>query len=318
MDVSVILCTRNRASSLNRTLQSLAGLSVPAGLRWELIVVDNNSTDDTPAVIAGFSGVLPIVAVSEARAGLSHARNRGVQAATGTYIVWTDDDVVVDPQWLAAYVEAFRRWPEAAVFGGRIIPVFEEPSPAWARAARAELIPLMAHRDFGEAPLPLSPADDVMPFGASFAVRAAEQRAFPYDPELGVAPGRARCQEETEVVRAILASGATGYWLPGPKVAHCISLRRQTTGYVVRFCAASGETDAFLKARRAPGEGRSGRQLFGAPRWLWRRVGELYLGYLFARCTAAPAVWCRRLKVYAYTRGELAFHVKRHRAARSA
>ena len=173
MDVSVIVCTRNRASSLKRTLQSLADLSVPAGLCWEMIVVDNNSTDDTPDVIAGFSGVLPLVAAFEARDGLSNARNRGVQAAAGTYMVWTDDDVVVDRQWLAAYVEAFRRWPEAAVFGGKIIPVYEEPSPAWARDAHDELAPLMACRDFGDASLPLSLATDLIPFGASFAVRAA-------------------------------------------------------------------------------------------------------------------------------------------------
>ena len=192
MDASVIICTRDRAGSLARTLASLETASRPVGFSWELVVVDNGSRDGTASVLAEFAALLPLTATYEPKPGLSNARNRGVEVARGSYLIWTDDDVVVEPGWLSAYADAFHRWPEAAVFGGKILPVLEEPVSPWFAACQEELGYLLAARDFGDTPLPLSIAEDRLPFGANYVVRAAEQRRFPYDPELGVAPGRNR------------------------------------------------------------------------------------------------------------------------------
>src|SRR6516165_2736912 len=124
MFVTVAICTRNRAGSLRRTLESLAALQIPGDLTWEIVIV-HNSTDHTDDVINKYLERLPVRRVLETRAGLSNARNQAVDTAKGEYIVWTDDDVIVDPGWLSAYAAAFRRWPEAAVFGGRIKPRYE-------------------------------------------------------------------------------------------------------------------------------------------------------------------------------------------------
>src|SRR5688500_3500637 len=97
MQVTVIICTRNRADQLRRTLESAAAVDTPEHVSWELLVVDNGSTDHTPEVVESFSGRLPIRRVSEPEAGLSNARNRGVAEAKGDYICWTDDDVLIDP-----------------------------------------------------------------------------------------------------------------------------------------------------------------------------------------------------------------------------
>src|SRR4051812_25892690 len=121
MRFSVAICTRNRAASLRRTLASIAAAAQPHA-DWETIVVDNGSTDDTADVASSFDERLPIRVVHEAEAGLSRARNAAVRVAQGEYIVWTDDDCVVDARWLTAYVDAFDRWPSAAVFGGPIVP----------------------------------------------------------------------------------------------------------------------------------------------------------------------------------------------------
>src|SRR5947207_180454 len=102
MRVTVAICTFNRAESLRRTLESVAALHLPEALDWEVVVVNNNSTDHTDSVIESFKERLPIRREFEPQPGASNARNRAVYVAKGDYFVWTDDDVVVDNGWLAA------------------------------------------------------------------------------------------------------------------------------------------------------------------------------------------------------------------------
>ena len=182
MQVTVAICTLNRAESLRRTLDSLAAMRVPNDFDWEVVVVNNNCTDHTDEIIAAFAGRLPVRREFEAQRGLSRARNRAVDVAKGDYFVWTDDDVMVDPGWLTAYTEAFRRWPEAAVFGGPIIARYETPVAKWLAESEALLFGVFAIRDFGSESLPLCVSEQRIPLGANFALRAAEQRAFRYDP----------------------------------------------------------------------------------------------------------------------------------------
>jgi glucosyl-dolichyl phosphate glucuronosyltransferase len=127
--VTVAICTWNRDHLLRQTLEEMTRLAVPAGLVWELLVVNNNCTDDTDGVIAAFAKRLPIRRLFESQPGLSHARNRAIAEAAGDYVVWTDDDVLVSPEWLAAYARAFARRPDAAVFGGPVAPWFPTTPP---------------------------------------------------------------------------------------------------------------------------------------------------------------------------------------------
>src|SRR5215831_3591248 len=125
--VTVAICTHNRCDLLKQTLEGFTQLDAPEGARWELVVVDNDSTDDTRAVLDTFVGRLPIRVLMESRAGLSSARNRALRETTGDFILWTDDDVLVDRRWLAEFVAAVGRYPEAAAFGGPIEPWFLRP-----------------------------------------------------------------------------------------------------------------------------------------------------------------------------------------------
>lgn len=254
VDVTVVICTRNRAAQLRNVLESAAAMDVPAGLRWELVLVDNGSSDNTTEVALSFQPGLPIRVVREDAAGLSHARNRGVAEARGKYICWTDDDVLIDRNWLAAYAAAFAQYPEAAVFGGEISPVLEAPTPAWfARFSNQwPLTTLLARRRYGDQAMPLSFAKEVVPWGANFAVRTAEQRTVSYDPGLGVSPLQKRVGEEAEAVFQIMKLGATGWWVPDARVRHIIPVKRQTWRYVYEYYLAYGETIAYLE-RAWPG-----------------------------------------------------------------
>jgi len=252
--ITVVICTRDRAAQLRNVLESAAQMDAPKGLRWELLLIDNGSSDDTAEVALSFQPRLPIRVVREDAAGLSHARNRGVVEARGDYICWTDDDVIIDRGWLAAYAAAFTRHPEAAVFGGEIIPVLESPTPRWfARfAAQWPLTTVLAQRKHGNEPIPLSFENALVPWGANFAVRAAEQRAVAYDPGLGVSPLQRRVGEEAEAVFQIMKRGATGWWVPEARVRHIIPVARQTWRYVYEYFQSYGETVAYME-RAWPG-----------------------------------------------------------------
>jgi glycosyltransferase involved in cell wall biosynthesis len=130
MMVSVAICTWNRCESLRLTLEQLTRLRIPAGTTWELLVVNNNCTDATDSVCHEFDGRLPIRVLHETRPGQSFARNLAIQEAQGTYILWTDDDVIVDPAWLELIVATFERESADWVFGTSE-PEWPGKPPAW-------------------------------------------------------------------------------------------------------------------------------------------------------------------------------------------
>lgn len=285
--ITVTVCTWNRAPLLERCLQQMTRLRPPAGLEWELLVVDNNSSDRTGEVIAGFAGRLPIAAIHEARPGLSHARNAAVARARGDYLVWTDDDIVVDAGWLAAYVEAFRRWPDAAVFGGPILPRFDGTPPRWLVESWPLVKVAYAARDFGPSAVALRKEDPGLPFGANFALRAREQRRFLYDPGLGRnQDGRLLlCGEETQVIESILAGGGTGWWVPDARVEHWIPAHRQTTAYLRLYFESRGRLNAL-------GNGPTTVvSLLGRPRWAWRQAVVQELRYRLLRNRSPAPDW---------------------------
>ena len=237
MIATVIICTRNRAASLARTLSSLATSAKRVREPWELIIVDNGSTDHTRDVVESFAAELPLARIDQPIPGLSNARNAGVAAAHGNYILWTDDDVIVDERWLTAWFATFKRRPHDVVFGGRSEPLLEEPHQPWFHANMGNLASLLAIRDeptWGEVTV------ERIPYGLNYAIRASEQRAHLYDTNLGVAPGRRLGGEEVSVLRQILAEGNRGSWAWDATVYHVIPLSRQTTKYIDSFYSAHG------------------------------------------------------------------------------
>lgn len=310
MDISVIICTRNRALQLGEVLTSLADMA-PVAAAWELIIVDNGSTDATPAVIDSFAGRLPVRHVYEATPGLSNARNRGVAETLGGWIVWTDDDVLVGPGWLKAYAQAIADNPDALVLGGKVTPVLLGPVPSWWEGASGELEGLVARRDFGPEPVALSIEENRLPFGANYAVRASEQKALCYDPLLGVGPNRKRLGEETQVIRALLRSGR-GMSVPDAEVLHQIPQGRLTEKYAEVYFRSIGETWAYLDDVKA--ENFMGPEIKpdtprwrGAPRWVWRAAFVHRLAFLWTRAFAPSSIWINDLRMWAMCAGALAY-----------
>ncbi|MEE8513107.1 MAG: glycosyltransferase [Gammaproteobacteria bacterium] len=303
MKITIAICTWNRCRSLRSTLSSVQRMRVPHDLDWELLVVNNNCTDGTDAVVAAFAGTLPIRALKETRQGLSRARNHAIDAARGDYIIWTDDDVIVDLGWLDAYVGAFRTWPNAAVFGGPIRPNFEGEPPAWLKNVIRgdDFTGMYALRDFGAEPFTLDVDKALIPYGANFAVRTEEQKKFRYDPHFGLCESDHIRGEETDVLSRILKSGSEGRWVPDASVLHIIPRDRQTVTYLRDYYVGCGRS--FV--RRHPEQ--SSSLFLGALKWLWRLLAALtsQTSYLIKRTVAPPEIWCRQLKKKSILWGKL-------------
>jgi len=296
MKLSIAICTWNRARRLGETLNRIASI-VPPSCPWELIVVNNNSTDETESVLDSFAGRLPLRRLREPTPGLSNARNAAVRAATGDYVIWTDDDVLVGRDWLVAYERAFRLWPDAAVFGGPIRPWFEETPPAWLTIVWQDVSSAFAVRDLGVDPLSLDGLSAI-PYGANYAVRIAEQRKYLYDPDLGRRLESGLLGEEVAVIRAVIDSGMTGWWVPDASVDHLVPRERQTLDYIKSYYELSGRTAQRLNPARAP-------TLFGRPRWALRKALQAEMEYRFKRLGGDPRAWIKPFCEAAYYRGML-------------
>ena len=167
-------------------------------------------------VLEAFLSRLPLRALRERRQGKAHALNLATAEATGDFILSTDDDVLVNRRWLAAYDAAIQRWPDAALFGGPIEPLFTGTPPWWlARVLFPDSWAASAYGRLmrGEEALPLS--TELTPYGANMAVRRELQRQFPYDSSRGPRGSRYAVGEDTDMATAVAAGGSHRLVRPG-------------------------------------------------------------------------------------------------------
>lgn len=129
--ISVILCTRNRADLFDKAMASIAVQNFPRSA-YEIVVVDNGSSDHTPNVAQCYAAEANVRYLREERVGLCVARNTGWRAAEGPYVALLDDDAIAQPGWLAAIANTFERSPgDVGVVGGRVDPIWLAPRPNW-------------------------------------------------------------------------------------------------------------------------------------------------------------------------------------------
>jgi glucosyl-dolichyl phosphate glucuronosyltransferase len=296
MKISVSVATWNRSGLLRTTLESMTKLEIPEGVRWELIVVNNASTDDTDRVIDGFKNQLPVQRLFEPEAGKAKACNKALAHASGDYILWTDDDVVVEKQWLAAYAEAFRRWEKAEYFGGPIIPRFEKKPPRWVERSGHYFGALLGTRDFGEEERILE--DNERPYGANMAFRCHESKQWRFNPNLGPKGGLRLTHEETDLVNAIRSNGGFGVWVPQARVWHFTPQTRLKRREIWKIYHAIGKSDVMVKG--VP----RGISFFGAPRWLYPEFLRLGAACGWRLMTNHP-LWRHSYAMLAETSGKI-------------
>jgi glycosyltransferase involved in cell wall biosynthesis len=287
MFISVGIPTYNRADLLDQTLQKMCDLFIPDGVEWELLIVNNNCTDHTDHIIEKYKSQLPIKHLHEKNPGRSHALNTAVELVNGEYIIWTDDDSLVDVNWIENYVKAFRLWPDTSMFYGPVKPHFEGNPPKWMSVVLKTIPFVYALLDFGTDSFELS--EDKMPFGVNLAIRARDQKQYCYDTSLGRKPNSFLGGEEIELVQKMLADGKKGRWIPAALVHHYIPQDRQTIRYLRKYCRGWGEYEARDESHSR------GRQFLGKPIWRWRMALMKEIKYRIKKILYKPEFWMEDL-----------------------
>ena len=247
-DVAVLIATYNRAGLLGETLDVLAASS-SSGYRWEVVVVDNNSTDDTRQVVAARQRAYPVPLryLLETTQGRSAALNTGVGATTAPLLLFTDDDVRVAPEWLGAGARALGQG--ADYVGGPVRPIWEAPPPRWLDLTRSDLWGTIAILDYGPEPFDFQERRRV-PLGANMGVRRSLlQRAGGFRVDLGRTTGRRVLgQEVPDLLARARSAGLHGRYVPEMVVDHHVPAARLTPGYFRRWWFGKGYSKARFEA----------------------------------------------------------------------
>ena len=240
VDVSIAVCTLNRAALLDRCLASIARAVPMVGA--EVLVVDNGSTDTTASVAERWSGSLPLRAVTERRTGLSHARNRALSTARGDVVAFLDDDVLVGDGWLDGVRRAFGRSPGVGVVAGRVALSWPGGRPSWLPSSREVWF---ARLDLGDEARTL--AADEYPVGANMAVRrSVADVAGRFDPGLGYSGARLLGNEEIDFVDRVRAAGHGVGYEPSMVVDHVVEGDRVSRTYLLRRIYSQGRSDVRM------------------------------------------------------------------------
>ncbi len=298
-DLSVIICTYNRCHNLPECLAALEQQEVSCA--WEVVLVDNNSSDSTRRFVEDYLRQTSIrlhYTFCE-KQGLSYARNHGIEKAKAQWLAFIDDDIRVSPGWLQAIYQTFVEHDCDAV-GGRIhleIPL--EQLPPW---IRPDMYGFLGFRDFGDKPYQLDGLRE-FPFGGNMAIhRRAFERIGRFDPELGRKGAGTRKEElfkgeETEFFHRLAASGGVIWYQPHALVYHKVlphQLRRW-------FFLALHHNAGILKARRDRAV--YPRTIAGVPRFLYLQLLRAVWRYLQQTLRQGPNYAFRQLMNVAYFAG---------------
>jgi GT2 family glycosyltransferase len=288
---SVVIPTFNSAHLLEQTLDSIAERArLPH--RWELIVVDNNSTDRTQEIVAGRTASFPapLRYIFEPAQGRSHALNAGVNASAAPVIVFTDADVIVGDSWLPAAVAPLHDG-SVDYTGGPVRPIWGGTRPDWLALDRSDLWGTVAILDYGPEPFIFEDRRRV-PLGANMAVtRSLLDRIGLFDTRLGRSGTKLLGQEVPEFLARARAAGARGLYVPAMSVNHHVPAWRLTKHYFRRWWYGKGRSRAVLHQLQPIDELgvdlSTARQLAGVPLFMLRAALMDLLGLVTDRSDPA-------------------------------
>jgi glycosyltransferase involved in cell wall biosynthesis len=273
--ISVLVATHNGSITIGRFLDALAALEPPC-CNWEVVVVDNGSTDDTMEVLRRYEKRLPLHIFEQPIRGKNRALNEGLKYVRGDVIVLTDDDVLPDRQWLIKIWESTSKNPDSDLFGGRILPFWERYPPRWLESA----IPFSAAFGITPPDLKAGPIEPGRIWGGNmFVRRRVFEAGFRFNEQVGPSVGNYIMGGEIELTLRIAAAGYSTCWCPDVQVRHIISKEQLTRKWLLRRAYRHGKSIFFQN----PGYERTERtcSLFGKslnfPRFIIRQAIDAFL-----------------------------------------
>lgn len=241
-EVSFIICTYNRASYLEDTLESLFRHG-SRDFNYEIVVIDNNSTDNTSEVIKELARQAEqqgytLRSFKETEQGLSYARNRGIKEAQAESMVFFDDDIRATDSLIPAWCTFFAENPKAQAAGGKIHVQFDDPRPGWMSHF---LLPLLGHHDLGDRPRTYPGGK--YPFGGNMGFRKSLlDKTGSFHTSLGRKGSELNAAEEKELFQRIRSLSVPIHYLPDALLYHRVDQSRLSKAYIRKQAMGLGRS----------------------------------------------------------------------------
>ncbi|HJZ71619.1 MAG TPA: glycosyltransferase [Vicinamibacterales bacterium] len=291
-DVTVTICTYNRQRLLEGALESILANQVPVGVSYEVIVVDNNSTDGTRAVVESFirRSCGNVRYLFERKQGLSYARNTAIAAARSAIVAFTDDDVRVAADWVPTIKRLFDQHPEVDCVGGKVLPSWDPLPPAWLTQAHWSPLGIV---DYGDRPFYVNANVRLCLLGANLAIRKhALEQIGRFQPETQRVQQSVGSMEDHEMLTRLWKNNRQGLYAPELVVTSGVAADRLSKRYHRRWHLGHGRFYAMARLPEME-ESRSGR-LFDVSAHIYRRA------VLDALSWAGNVICGRRSRAFAY------------------
>jgi glycosyltransferase involved in cell wall biosynthesis len=264
--ISIVICTYNREKYINPLLESIAKNDFPT-TEYEIVLVDNNCTDNTRSVCDQFAAAHPEITfryVVEQTQGLSAARNKGIQEAQGEIIIYVDDDALVDTTYIGSYATHFATNPEMMAAGGPIEPLYETKEPSWMSPYTKAL--LTAWMNYGDKVREYPKGR--YPGGGNAAYRKVVfDKVGLFNTELGRKGNLLLASEEKDIFDKMHALGMLVLYLPSPVLHHIIPQAKLEEDYFNRLTLQIGRSER-MRTRAISNSKYLKRLFFEGVKWL--------------------------------------------------
>jgi glycosyltransferase involved in cell wall biosynthesis len=247
--ISLIICTHNRAASLAATLEAIAQQQVPTGVRWNVLVVANACTDETLEVAATYARDTRIPSmhvIEELRPGVAYARCTGVRQSSAAWVAMVDDDCLLAEDWVAQACQFAEEQPYAGAFGGCNEIAWPPETPAWCLGHADSL----AHQDFGPESRRLPDQGKPSPCGAGLVLNRTALIGSGYLDRgrlVGRGPHDVHAGEDSEMVFFVRNAGWEVWYCPALRLRHVISKNRTTLDYHCCLHHGFGLVEGYLQ-----------------------------------------------------------------------
>ena len=309
MKVEVIICTYNRVEKLKESIQSILDADIPENVTAQLIIVNNNSTDNTENVVKEFSknnSGIEIKYLFEEKQGKSYALNAALKGITGDLIAFTDDDVTVNKDWIREMVNGLERHPECNCFGGKVVSVYPEKMPQWIDIEDSMKFLKSVFVDRNDGNIEVEYGNGTVsktPSGCNmFFRREAIEKNGLFRTDLGPIGKELGFSEDTEYCQRLLKKGEKFMYIPSAIVYHPVYMERLYKNYLLTWQYKCGRSEV-----RRNGGYKDITKVFGMPMYLFRKFIQHAMGW---GLSIQPKIrFHHRLRLY-YTTGEMVEHLR--------